>query len=324
MKNLSYWAFLCLVSLLVVSCSDEPEIDQIDPPDETLYPVNFSIQLNEEILPFSRAGEGTMANTAKLTTRSETRAEKDVNELCNMIDYFVYKDGNTTTPYKYKRFTLEESGVEFGIIVDSLPRGDYQVVFLAYDADLVSPPYYLEYDRSVSFWNRIEDTFHVLYPLTIYGAGQIESSITLYRVISKIEFVSTDAVPKDANVIYIFSEEDYCSSIDILTGRGIKDQDSMKHQILYYFFTEEDRGEAGFALFFMTFVPEDVMTIELAVMDQNFNVFSARNQKNIQAIANRTIRYTGHLFDPTPSDDTFTLSIHDGGEWGGVIEKELD
>ena len=317
MKNITIKAIA--VTSLVLLCGCDREQMELPIPDvkEEVIPVQFTIDLRKEILPFPGTKsippldipEPTPARPA-----SEGEATPDPEELYNRIDYIVYDDEQPDTPLKRKQFTPQDA--DFTIVYDSLPAGNYHICFLAHqDPNIVI-------DGRTATFDNVYDTFHLYHPIAIQAGEQIIEDITLRRIVSKIEFVASDAVSAEAKQFTI-NVDGYPNQIDLSTGEGTAVHIPYQQT---YLFKSEDVGKSGLSHAFFTFVPVSSATLSarLTTLDQQDEIRREREVPDIQPLANYIIRYTGILYTPKTSDDTFTLDIVNDGAWEETIDKEIE
>ena len=84
---------LCAVACLfwLAGCSD-PASDEIEIV-KNLFPVQFSVQLQKEVLPFSSTRSMPPNTVPEPTVPDGDNPDKELKELCSAIEYLVYKDG---------------------------------------------------------------------------------------------------------------------------------------------------------------------------------------------------------------------------------------
>jgi len=67
-----------------------------------------------------------------------------------------------------------------------------------------------------------------------------------------------------------------------------------------------------------------IIQISFSLAKNQINeVTREREVNDILPLINHIIRYTGILYTPKESDDTFTLDILNGGKWDSPIDKDL-
>ncbi|WP_455634579.1 FimB/Mfa2 family fimbrial subunit [Parabacteroides sp.] len=317
MKKRELGAIACLLCFCCCS-GTEKEITIPDQP-EKLSPIQFTIELQKEVVSFPGTKSIPELNIPEPVAQNPNAEEDpstpdiDPDNLYNRIDYIVYQSGTPDILVKHKQFTPQDP--DFTIIYDSLPAGNYHICFLAHSDKNVSV------SGQTALFDKVSDTFHFFLTQEVQAGERLIKDITLQRIVSKIEFIATDAVPKDLKSFTI-DVSNYQNEIDLTTGKGISQNTPYTQTDI---FSSSDIGKTKFSHSFFTFVPapEQMLKARLTAKDQIDEVTRAREESNIQPIMNRIIRYTGILYTPKVSDDTFTLDILNGGEWDSPIDKDL-
>ena len=322
--NRTIFGILSLFLSLLLSCSSvTEELVSLKTEAAPRIPVNFQINLSEEILPLSgtkamptltvpeptsKAGEGESSDTDPSTPDIAT------TEYYQYLEYIVYKD-DSSTPLKRTQFHYQTGDVTNGItasVVDSLLPGNYHFCFLAHS------------DRNISFsaqtatFQKVGDTFHHYPTLTIEEGAVVTETFTLKRIVGRIEFVSTDQVAENLASLQI-NVENYPYAIDLTTGIGLSsDSDSQYRQ--EDVFTEAQRGQTRQTHSFFSFQPatDEQLLIHLTATDQNGQTTRVREEITSSPTWNRIIRYTGVLYTPKVSEDAFTIEIEK--EWNTAIQ----
>lgn len=313
---------LCAVACLfwLAACND-PASDQIEIV-KNLFPVQFSVQLQKEVLPFSPTRSMPPNTVPEPTIPDESDPDKDhsdkeLEDFCSTIEYLVYDNNDLTEPVKHHIYNVETES-DFSIVYDTLPAGNYQVCFLAYQAGKTSFT-----DNTFSF-DKLSDTFYSTKRFEVKEGKETNMDVALERIVSRIEFRAIDPVPDNIKQFDI-SVKDYPTQLNILTKEGLP---SSKEQNFTYNFDTKDKGETGKTHSFYTFVaPGDKkISVTLTSTDIGGQVMRRRIVSDILPIANKVIRYTGILYTPPKPDEsenTFNLIIDNNGEWSEPEEKEL-
>ena len=313
---------LCAVACLfwLVACND-PASDQIEIV-KNLFPVQFSVQLQKEVLPFSPTRSMPPNTVPEPTIPDESDPDKDhsdkeLEDFCSTIEYLVYDNNDLTEPVKHHIYNVETES-DFSIVYDTLPAGNYQVCFLAYQAGKTSFT-----DNTFSF-DKLSDTFYSTKRFEVKEGEETNMDVALERIVSRIEFRAIDPVPDDIKQ-FVISVKDHPTQLNILTKEGLP---SSKEQNFTYNFDTKDKGETGNTHSFYTFVaPGDKkISVTLTSTDIGGQVMRRRIVSDILPIANKVIRYTGILYTPPKPDEsenTFNLIIDNNGEWSEPEEKEL-
>lgn len=311
---------VAIASLLCFCCcgGTEKEVPSPDLP-EKLSPIQFTIDLQKEVVPFPVTKSIPKLDIPEPVPQDPDAEEDpstpdiDPDNLYNRIDYIVYQSGNPDILVKHKQFTPQDP--DFTIIYDSLPSGNYHICFLAHSDKNISV------SGQTALFSKVSDTFHLFLTQEVQAGERIIEDITLQRIVGKIEFISTDAVPKDLESFTI-DVSNYQNKIDLTTGNGIS-QDTPYTQTDT--FNDSDIGKTKFSHSFFTFVtaPESMLKVHLTAKNRIDEVTREREVNDIQPLANHIIRYTGILYTPKVSDDTFTLDILNDGKWDSPIDKDL-
>jgi len=298
---------------VVVFLSCQSSDENVDPINEESFPVKFSLSLKEEVLPFHSTRSIPPLNIAEPV--AETKGDDEdtfLEDLCCKIEYIVYKSGEDKP---YKRRTQDSNDLDFGIISDQLPRGEYQIVLVAHNSLTT------EVKDKYMLFDRVTDTFYYSLDLSIVPGDNNDRSLTLYRTVSKIEFVSTDIVPENAKELTIQLDQ-YPNTLDLETGYGITPDDT---PALLTYPLSAHIGETDLTHAFFTFVPVEniFLDAQLEAIGSDDEVLRTRHIDDIKPIINNIIRYSGRLYNSSHSDDEFTVTIEENGEWGNTIEEDI-
>lgn len=279
--------------------------------EEEMFPVKFSLHLREDVLPFPQTRDIPPLDIPEPSTAGGQENAGSPEKLCSAIEYIVYKDGESV-PCRNTTYTRED--MNFGQISDQLPSGEYTFILVAHNSS------FAEISDNYMVFDRVTDTFHDTFALEIAG-DRIEETITLYRVVNKTEFVSTDTVPEGAKEFTIQLNK-YPCLLDLSTGHGAVAEENVP---LFTYPLAEHTGERGITHAFYTFVPEGGISLSAKLQATNTegDILREHTVENIQPIVNKIIRYRAMLYNPARSDSDFTVVIDENGEWDETIEKEL-
>ncbi len=312
MKKKTIWAFAGLIGFL--SCQPS---DTVPPPEEAnTIPLHFVLRLNEEVLPFSTKGMPPfdLPEPVPLKSTPEPEAdEKEVGDVCRVIEYIVYDNGQPADTLRHRRFLRGED--DYGIVYDSLPEGRYTIAFLAHSST------HTEVTDQVMQFDEVTDTFWKKTNLQVARGAEISQSVILERIVSRIEFTTKETVPENLKNFHLTSAPQY-NRVDVLTGTGLA---AGTPYVLSHLFTEEEQGAANLSFGFLSFVPgtgDPLLSITLVAEDTAGADRYRQTVPSVKPLANRLVRYTGYLFTPPASGDTFHLSI--GNVWGEPDEHTLN
>ena len=296
----------------------EPEF----PADHALQAVCFSLGMENEVLAFPATRAMPELNIgepqSQRTGDDETGQVKELNDLCTRIDYFVFLTGEEPQLYKQQQFIYDPTDLdqEFGIIYDSLPKGNYQICFLAHSSETVNR------ENSLCYFDRVTDTFWQKLALTIEPASEINESVELQRIVSRIEFMATDPV-HDRLKQFDYEIGAKANAVDLFSGQGTEADQPILFSDL---FTADMIGELNHIHGFYTFLSGSGQRMQAVLTATDFQdeVIRQRKISAIKPEQNKIIRYKGRLYSRSESDDTFQISIFDNGAWSEIIEEELN
>jgi hypothetical protein len=217
---------VAIACLLCFCCCNGTE-KEVPNPDlqEELSPIQFTIDLQKEVLPFPVTKSIPELNIPEPIPQNPDAEEDpstpdiDPDNLYNRIDYIVYQSGKPDILVKHKQFTPQDP--DFTIIYDSLPSGNYHICFLAHSDKNISV------SGQTALFSKVSDTFHLFLTQEVQAGERIIKDITLQRIVGKIEFISADAVPK-ALKSFTINVSNYQNKIDLTTGNGIS-QNTNRH-----------------------------------------------------------------------------------------------
>lgn len=319
-RHLLWLLFLCTG---VVGCMENKLPDSID--TASAIPVQFTLNLRTEVLPFPAARrsmpdlslpEPTLPGSASPAPPDSPGGDQDLSELCTHLEYLVYRGEETELPLKHKQFTIEDTDMDFGIVYDSLPAGNYRFVFIAHSSEET------EFSAGAARFDEVSDMFYASEKKTIDASSESQAvDVSLRRPVCRIEFVSTDPVTADLKDFEIRVSQ-YPEGLHMATGFGTT---ATVTQAFLHTFTAEETGKTACTHSFYTFIPPETGTLDISLTASNRQGEITRQRKitGITPLPNRIIRYSGRLYAPPGSDDTFRLDVYEGGKWEATEEVEL-
>lgn len=186
-KNVFY--ILAYVFCLA-GCNDAPSFEE-EVPQTKVSPIMFNIQMEKEVISFPSTKSMPENTIPEPSAPSKAEGDPELNELCSTIEYVVFKEENGVPVFsKHKQFVYDPSDLDadFGCIYDSLPQGNYTFYFIAHNSPMAT------LSESIFSFDEISDTFYKGLPLEIGVAEEINESIVLDRIVSRIEFMATDPI----------------------------------------------------------------------------------------------------------------------------------
>jgi hypothetical protein len=319
MKVNLLWSMVALLILGAgaLSCSTDYEEPGVE---KELIPVAFNVDFEKEVTDFRSNGEVNIKNFTYLVLNSQT--------------------GETYKKVNYTNFN--------GSIIDELPEDDYTFVFIGtshithVSNEIINPVthhfddiiYYVDVldnrpgqsprdiDRDILF-NRFQYTVEK-------GKGN-SNPIVLERIVGKIQIVLEDIIPEEViKLEYGISNyvgRYYFSPTSEYSSKGIF------NPFPTYAISESDRISSGFSMSFVaigsTTIPMAITitarrALPVGVVDTGQSLVASKTISNVFVEKNKTIRYTGRLFDDiippvTGQEDSFSITYDD--EWGETIDK---
>lgn len=318
MNKTNFGVFTLFLSVLLSCHSVTEELVSLKTEVEPRIPVRFQINLSEEILPITGTKSMPALSIPEPTSKADEGGSSEdpsrpneANEYYQYLEYIVYTE-DSTTPLKRTRFGLQNeeiNGVE-AIVIDSLLPGNYHICFLAHSDDNVS------FSGQTATFQKVGDTFHFYTTIDIAEGSVVTKNYLLKRIVGRIEFVSTDKVADNLATLQI-RVKNYPYAIDLTTGIGCSSDDEYTQEDV---FTDEQIGLNHQTHSFFSFQPatSEQLLIYLTATDQEGKTTRVRKDIESSPTWNHIIRYTGVLYTPKVSDDTFNIEIEK--EWNTAIE----
>jgi len=254
----------------------------------------------------------------------------------NSLFYIVY---NTDTGDRYKRVNIDNLT---GVINDSLPEGNYTIVFVSANG-VVETPWsedvccnniiknnIINYGRpsivlaSMGNLNNNSDCFYKKYYCLVEQGTSNDNTVILERIFGKIEIALEDIFPWNVQSIdFQFSvvtyDYQYSLNYDIINYRsgGLFVPDYVRQPIF------QTEWTATNVISFIDFVnpgqsPNPPLSIKLTVwgtisIQNGSTVFATKVINNVDLFKNKTVRYTGKVLDgiTDPPNSGFTMTVSD-------------
>lgn len=292
-------AIATAIALCFVGCRTSGTDIEIE--SDKLYPVEFTVGLEKEILPFPSAKSMPPID---VPDPEVPKVDPPTDKLYNRIEYLVYKStpDKTLALVHHRQFISTDD--DFSIVYDSLPAGNYTISFFAHSSE----PAKLE--RQELCFDKVSDTFQASETFDIGGAEVLTKEILLERIVSRIEFVSDKPVPATLSR-FDMTVNPYFSRANTVTGNGV---DQTEEETISHTFASEELGQTGLIHSFYTFVSTgSKVQVKLEPMYIG-KPTQTRVVEGVVPIRNKIIRYRGNIYNPT-SENQFTLEILNDGVW---------
>ena len=328
-KRIIVGLWFVVLGVGIFSCSRDMGLENEKLNNQELLPVSFSVGFTKDVTEF----------------RSSEASSLDGYDL----NYLVY---NSETGALYKELRLNFSGV----INDSLPEGNYTIIFAAVNrgtggsygirsADPIKNSVfsfpYIELPRrgpSISYNENI-DVLYKKMNFIVAKKEQNNGSVSLDRIVGKIKVVIEDVIPDEVvaisvSVDYVPDKFYYSYDSDYSEGSrpgfyspfGVLGADKIANGITFYYIAFENIDQ------YQSRYPGSITLTALrslpaGVVDTGQSIVATKTINNVDVLKNKTVVYTGKLFDnvtPPPGTNpssSFSISLND--EWGETINKQF-
>ena len=284
-KNLLFAGII----LLTVACSNDSEVTVVENQAKTapvrVHVNDFAVSMTEI------SGGGT------------TRVAQDVAEYDGVkaIDLAFY-EGSTEV---YKATQLRSDGstyTTFGEFECNLPVGNYTLVVVGRgysngDVFVLSSPTSAAYTSE-----RARETFCNTRSVTVTSTATLNLSVTLSRIMTKLNILSTDACPASvANIRTTYSAGG--KSFNPTTGLATaNDGFSVTNTV-----STDPSGTLNVINYAFLATDEQTMTITIETLDASMNVLSTRVVPNVPLKRNRVTTLSGQVFTTSASTASFKV-----------------
>jgi hypothetical protein len=326
---------LVITCCLFTACSDNegliPIVNDPEPitgEESELIPVSFDVGFEREILPLRSSNS---------------------NATIKNLTYLIYNNV-TGTFYKQNTITNMEASIN-----EALPEGVYTIVFVGYNTGkfmLESTNMNIAFDGScisvmeenselsTDIWAtpdidkkgmHLVDQFYKRINYIVEKGKENNISVTLERIVGKIEIVLEDDMPNDVVALYL-SMSHYYNSLRFTATEDFADQFTGENYYPGYkrkIEISDLERSAGFTISLFSYDNEN-MNLEYVPYDidlvarryvpgtdefSSLRLVAEKKIENVRAIKNKTVRYTGKLFDGVayPADNAFTVTVIDEG-----------
>lgn len=238
---------------------------------------------------------------------SNTRADADI--VCNKLCFDIYdKDGQ-----KVEYLNQKKEDENFGEASFSLEEGEYYLVVIGHSA--VKTPSFATKEMKVTASGALSDMFWVCEPLNV-TEGDIHKNLTLKRIVSMVRFIPNDAIPEEANEIYV-EYKGSKGTFSALTGYGTTTSTQKitlevapsDEQIDFYMIPRQDDD-----------VIDNVKVISRLNDGSTAKIFSEKDIESIPVRRNCITICRGNLFDNESSSHTSYINIAIDDTWGEAIQ----
>ena len=241
-------------------------------------------------------------------TPFEARSRSEVGDFCTRLCFHVYGEDGIRVSYVNQK--QEDDG--FGTASFSLDAGRYYLVVVGHSGS--SNPSFSANERVSISGKQMGDTFWCCEELVV-GDEELEKSLVLNRIVSKLRFIPTDQKPENLNQL-IFTYTGSRGTFDGLTGFG-----STTTKQTVDLDVSADDSEYEFYL-----IPRDLrdsidITVASYYKEPEGRVHDL-TKKTIERIPLRRNSVTicrGNLFDNKSSSHSVFITVSVNGDWNDDI-----
>lgn len=272
--------------LAVASCSNESELTVVNNQTEqatapvTVRVSDFSVSQSE--IPSTKAAQSAASYTG-------------VGAVT-----LAFYDGEGTEVYNTTQVRGDGSYTTFGEFTANLPVGHYTMVAIGRgrsegDVFVLTSPTQAAYTSE-----RVRETFTVVQDVMVTDAAPLDLEVTLNRVITRLNILSTDNVPSGTTTIRTTYAKG-SKSFNPTTGLATDDAGFTVTNSVNI------NGEGHLAVFNVAFLAtdEETMTVTIEALDADANVLSTRVVPNVPLKRNRQTTLTGAVFTADESAAAF-------------------
>ncbi|MBR2290995.1 MAG: hypothetical protein IJ868_01620 [Prevotella sp.] len=241
-------------------------------------------------------------------TPFEARSRSEVGDFCTRLCFHVYGEDGIRVSYVNQK--QEDDG--FGTASFSLDAGRYYLVVVGHSGS--SNPSFSANERVSISGKQMGDTFWCCEELVV-GDEELEKSLVLNRIVSKLRFIPTDQKPENLNQL-IFTYTGSRGTFDGQTGFG-----STTTKQTVDLDVSADDSEYEFYL-----IPRDLrdsidVTVASYYKEPEGRVHDL-TKKTIERIPLRRNSVTicrGNLFDNKSSSHSVFITVSVNGDWNDDI-----
>ncbi|NCD72256.1 hypothetical protein [Mucilaginibacter agri] len=308
------FTLLMIFVLALASCKKDNTMVVKNQPDPTVAVTKYPVSFSASAFSSQTSAFGTKAVTAV----KQTQALKDVIKV---LSYYVT---SVDSPgIIIKKVVQKSTDANFGTIRDTLPNGNYRVVFLGSTGSRIKVgAMSFDYEVPVSQWDlyasddgsffrsdSIGDNFAKVLNLTVNARTNYD--VVMERIVGKAKVVIQDAIPTNVARIDCLWQS-LPGAYDLFTGTpNYGNGGGLPILTFHHQVTPAEIGKKGFTFGVTTFATS--ISIQLFAYDAAGNQLYTRYvSDNTQIDANTMVTFTGTLFDNSQSANVSANPV-----WGG-------
>lgn len=295
--------YLLLLSISLLSCSKN---SNEEPKDEQLFDVSFNVStFNKDIV--------------------DLKSAQALSGAVEQLAYFVFNENDQFLYYK-EFLTSDES---FEKINDKMPEGTYNIIFFGHNGKFYGDDgddfFRGEDEKNPTLMPNDEDPFNDSFykKITINVPDDNSNmSVSLDRVVGKLEVVFTDNIPSEVTKIEYSLTGTYWG-LDLYYGSPFHQETRIGNTYI----SDDEKAKPNYKLEFYSFAGGEKGTINSSItikcFDKDNNVIASRNITNIDIYRNKITRLSGEMFSSTKdNENSFSLTVDT--DWSEVIERGFE
>lgn len=294
---------LAMVTTIFFSCKKDHSKST---PAGKKYPVTFNVtNFTSKQSNFAlRHGANSLADTI------------NASGALDILYYAVYNSGIGVHGVITKQ---DSSMANFGMITDSLPPGQYQVVFVGGKKGLIETYSGRTAADNFSYpGNKWQDTFWDEFNITI-GSDGISQDVTLKRIVGKLELEITDNIPANADSLVIKVDPEATS----LMNDGGQPMGPPFGTVTYS--EKIPAGAIGHANFRMDRIIGNAVTpftVTITCKDASNAVIATATANNVSVQVNKKTILSGNLFGGPPPANSQSFTAKVDTVWNSTVNQQ--
>lgn len=297
--------FLSAVALFFVSCKKEYSASTA--PSGKKY----AVALNVSNFSAYRASFSSPTHGLSVRHRSATLAVGDtvgVSTYFDVLYYYVFDSSGHLVHRVMQDSTMCD---RFGLITDSLQSGTYTIVMAAGKSGLQGISGGTFAQSNITYggidW---QDTFFKEFSISVSGSD-INQTVLLSRIVTKLELNLLDAIPSNANTIVLGVYPEFPQyQFDNPNPAGAPDTLFTTINI-----PAAAKGKTGFTYDKILGNQLALFSVSVVCKDVSGHVIGSAHASNVQCNANEKTILSGDLFSAPATGQSFTVKIDTA--WGG-------
>lgn len=261
----------------------------------------ISPEMGEKVVSFR------VTNFFQYEMDAPTRATPVSAKDSKIIKHLALGIFNEQTGKMVNELIIQNQGEDgFGSFTVKLHYGQYRLVFLGYggnEACIMESPEHISFEDGY-----VPQTFLYTTKITIDAKSELQTNITLHRVVAGFKVVMEDVIPANASTVR-FTTTGGGTVLNAVTGLAA----SKAGRNASVDIPKDYKGTSGKYAAMYLFLSENPETMDITtkVCDADDKVIKERSFTNVPLKMNTLTEYKGQFFD----DQSYGFSISADDEW---------